>query len=65
MKALYLIFVTVIIWSCQPKSRQFDLIIRNAMIYDGSGNTPYVGDLAVSGDTIAAMGDLSRDLGEC
>jgi N-acyl-D-amino-acid deacylase len=63
MKALYLIFVTVIIWSCQPKSRQFDLIIRNAMIYDGSGNTPYAGDLAVSGDTIAAMGDLSRDLG--
>ena len=55
--------MTVIIWSCQPKSRQFDLIIRNAMIYDGSGNTPYAGDLAVSGDTIAAMGDLSRDLG--
>ena len=63
MKVLYLISVTVIIWSCQPKSRQFDLIIRNAMIYDGSGNTPYAGDLAVSGDTIAAMGDLSRDLG--
>ena len=63
MKALCLIFVTVIIWSCQPKSRQFDLIIRNAMVYDGSGNTPYLGDLAVSADTIAALGDLSRDRG--
>ena len=63
MKALYLIFVTIIIWSCQPKARQFDLIIRKAMIYDGSGETPYAGDLAVSGDTIAAMGDLSRDRG--
>ena len=63
MKKLYLIFVTVIIWSCHPKSRKFDLIVRNAMIYDGSGNAPYIGDLAVSADTIAAMGDLSRDLG--
>ena len=63
MKALYLIFVTIIIWSCQPKARQFDLIIRKAIIYDGSGETPYAGDLAVSGDTIAAMGDLSRDRG--
>ena len=63
MKKLYLIFVTVIIWSCHPKSQKFDLIVRNAMIYDGSGNAPYIGDLAVSADTIAAMGDLSRDLG--
>ena len=63
MKLLYLTFVTAVILSCQPKPRQFDLIVRNAMIYDGSGNIPYVGDLAVSEDTIAALGDLSRDRG--
>ena len=63
MKLLYLTFVTTVILSCQPKPRQFDLIVRNAMIYDGSGNIPYVGDLAVSEDTIAALGDLSRDRG--
>jgi len=63
MKSIYLIFVIAIILSCQPKSRQFDLIVRNAMIYDGYGNIPYVGDLAVSEDTIAALGDLSKDRG--
>ena len=63
MKVLYLTFLTVIILSCQHKPRQFDLIVRNAMIYDGSGNIPYLGDLAVSEDTIAALGDLSIDQG--
>ena len=63
MKSIYLIFVIAIILSCQPKSRQFDLIVRNAMIYDGYGNIPYIGDLAVSEDTIAALGDLSKDRG--
>ncbi|MFL5734104.1 MAG: amidohydrolase family protein [Chloroflexia bacterium] len=33
-----------------------DLIIRNGTIYDGSGSEPFVGDVAVSGDTIASVG---------
>ena len=33
-----------------------DVLIRNGLIYDGSGGAPYPGDLAVSGDTIAAIG---------
>ncbi len=36
-----------------------DIIIRNGLIYDGSGNTPVRGDLAISADTIMAIGDLS------
>ena len=35
-----------------------DLIIRNAWIIDGSGAAGARGDLLVSGDTIAAMGDV-------
>ncbi|ANO51250.1 N-acyl-D-amino-acid deacylase family protein [Woeseia oceani] len=36
----------------------YDLIIRNGMIYDGSGAAPYRGDVAINGDRIAALGDL-------
>lgn len=33
-----------------------DLVIRNALIVDGSGRPAFVGDLATSGDTICAVG---------
>lgn len=36
----------------------FDLLFRNATLVDGSGALPFTGDLAVSGDRIAAMGRL-------
>ncbi|MEZ4271895.1 MAG: D-aminoacylase [Myxococcota bacterium] len=40
-------------------STKYDLILRNATIYDGSGDAPFVGDVAIAGDTIAAIGNLS------
>lgn len=36
----------------------YDLIIRNGSIYDGSGGQPYIGDVAITGDKIAAVGSL-------
>jgi N-acyl-D-amino-acid deacylase len=39
-------------------TQTYDLILRNGTIYDGSGGAPYQGDVAVQGDTIAAVGDL-------
>jgi N-acyl-D-amino-acid deacylase len=33
-----------------------DLILRNGMIYDGSGARPYLGDIAIDGDRIAYVG---------
>ncbi len=38
--------------------RQYDVIIRHGTIYNGSGNEPFVGDVAIHGDSIAAIGDL-------
>jgi N-acyl-D-amino-acid deacylase len=35
---------------------QYDTIIRNGTIYDGSGHDPISGDLAIQGDQIAAIG---------
>jgi N-acyl-D-amino-acid deacylase len=36
----------------------YDVILRGGTIYDGSGEKPYTGDLAISGDRIAALGDI-------
>ena len=37
---------------------EFDLIIRNGTVYDGTGTAPFVGSVAVNGDVIAAVGPL-------
>lgn len=42
----------------------YDLIIRNGLIFDGSGGAAIKADLAVRGDTIAFIGDLSQATAE-
>ena len=38
----------------------YDIIIRNGTIYDGSGQPPYQGDIGIQGETIAGVGGLER-----
>ena len=38
----------------------YDLILRGGTIYDGSGSEPYVGDLAIRSDEVAALGELGE-----
>lgn len=38
--------------------REFDVLIRNGTIYDGSGANPVIADLGIKGDLIAAVGNL-------
>ncbi len=40
------------------------VVIRNGTIYDGSGGAPYVGDVAVMGDRIVAVGPNLPQRGE-
>src|SRR6185436_19535225 len=54
------LFLLIILISCNNK-KEYDLIIRNGMIYDGNGGAPFKGDIAINADTIAAIGDL-KDL---
>ncbi len=42
----------------------YDLLIRNGHIIDGTGNPWFAGDVAVSGDRIAAVGDLREAHGK-
>ena len=41
--------------AAQPQSA-YDLLIRGGTIYDGSGGTPFVGDVAIKGDRIVYVG---------
>lgn len=45
-------------------SADYDVIIRNGVIYDGAGGAPYEADVAVSGDVIAGIGDYSGAKGK-
>ena len=45
--------------ACAPPPSH-DLILRGGTLYDGSGGEPYVGDIAIDGDTIIALGDLGN-----
>jgi len=42
------------------RAPEYDVIIRNGLVYDGSGAPPAAADVGVADDTIAAVGDLSR-----
>jgi N-acyl-D-amino-acid deacylase len=39
-----------------PAKAQHDTVIRNGVIYDGSGKAPYRGDVAIDGDRITYVG---------
>lgn len=41
-------------------SEEYDVILRNGSIYDGSGTEPYRGDVAINGHKIVATGDLKN-----
>jgi N-acyl-D-amino-acid deacylase len=40
----------------EPEQAAYDLVIRNGRIVDGTGNPWYVGDIAIRGDRIVAVG---------
>src|SRR5947207_1437077 len=39
-------------------AEMFDVLIRNGTIYDGSGGAPVIGDIAIKGDRIGAVGQI-------
>jgi N-acyl-D-amino-acid deacylase len=57
-----LLSILLIVTACTP-APQYDIVIRNGTVYDGSGSPGFVGDVAINGDAIAAIGDLGKAKG--
>src|SRR5262249_34105070 len=45
--------------ACACASGRYSVILRHGTVYDGGGGAPIVADVALAGDRIAAVGDLS------
>jgi N-acyl-D-aspartate/D-glutamate deacylase len=58
--ALSVILAAGLAVSSGPRASEadFDILIRNAKIVDGSGNPWFYGDVGIRGDTISAVGSL-------
>jgi N-acyl-D-amino-acid deacylase len=52
-------FICVLFGFSSQSRLEYDIIIRNGTIYDGTGSEPYIADLGINADTIAMIGDLS------
>ncbi|MEH6620998.1 D-aminoacylase [Maribacter arcticus] len=65
MKLFHSLLFTCIIFfgsSC-TQSETYDVLIKNGQLVDGSGQPSYIGDIAINGDTIAAIGNLDNAKG--
>lgn len=54
----------LLVIGCQPQPVQYDILIKNARIFDGSGQPSIMGDLAINSDTIAALGTIENAMGK-
>ncbi|MGB3563760.1 MAG: D-aminoacylase [Thermoanaerobaculia bacterium] len=54
--------LAVLVLGCVAEP-EYSFILRGGTIYDGSGGEPFVGDVALQGDSIAAVGDVGRARG--
>ncbi len=59
LAAAVIIFSTVLLHASGERSFDFDTIIKNGAIYDGSGGAPFNADVGIKADRVAAVGDLS------
>jgi N-acyl-D-amino-acid deacylase len=52
--------VCLYLWLMVFQTPQFDLLIKNGRIVDGSGRAAYVADVGIKGDRIVSIGKLSN-----
>ncbi|MDA2930764.1 D-aminoacylase, partial [Acidobacteria bacterium AH-259-O06] len=57
-------FLCLLLFSACSSPTEYDVILRNGTIYDGSGSAPFIGDLAIQGDSIAAIGSVANAIGK-
>jgi N-acyl-D-amino-acid deacylase len=44
--------------------RSIDILIKDGLIFDGSGTEPFVSDIAISGDSIRSVGEIHESAAE-
>jgi N-acyl-D-amino-acid deacylase len=57
MKLFKTLILLLLIFSCSPPIN-YDILIKNGTIADGSGNPTYIGSVGINADTIAAVGKI-------
>ncbi len=58
-----ILLLSLFFQSCSSEL-EYDVIIRNAVIFDSTGNPPVKGDIGINKDTIAFIGDLKMNKGK-
>jgi N-acyl-D-amino-acid deacylase len=58
MKLFKTLILLLLIFSCSPPIN-YDILIKNGTIADGSGNPTYIGSVGINADTIAAVGKIT------
>jgi len=61
-RTLLLLAISLALISC-TREPNFDVVLRNGLICDGTGSPCTPGGVAISGDKIAKIGDVSADRG--
>ncbi|MCK0178002.1 D-aminoacylase [Flavobacteriaceae bacterium S0862] len=62
MKSIKFLLLLIVISSCSSPTN-YDVLIKNGTIADGSGNATYTGSVGINADTIAAVGELKNATG--
>ena len=57
---LFALISALLLFSSASFAQDFDTVIANGRIVDGSGNPSYEADVGIRGDRIVSIGDLSR-----
>lgn len=58
MRALLQLLLAVSIINASTLAQDFDVVIKNGVVYDGSGGEGQNVDVAIRGDRIAGLGDF-------
>src|SRR5688572_6417436 len=48
--------LALLLTGCASTAPRYDTVIRNGTLFDGSGDAPRVGDVAIAGDRVVAVG---------
>ncbi len=62
MHRFFLFAAALALTSC-VRQPNFDVVLRNGLVCDGSGSPCTAGGIAINGDSIAKTGDVTADLG--